>query len=244
MLKASTAIVTGAAAGSGFAIAARLRDRGHWVVGVDLAPISAEAADAAIEGDVLDQRTMQAAFDQALSHGNRALYLVNNAGVTHPGIPQSDSAWRNTISVNLEAPFRWARHYAQCLANGRLKEGGIVFIGSLATAVGFPGNPAYHASKAGVLGLTRAFAYDLGSAGIRVNCVSPGYIHTSMTARSYNDPALNAARKRHILLERWGKPEDVANAVAFLCDPKSDYITGVNLPVDGGWLACGLIENI
>jgi gluconate 5-dehydrogenase len=109
--------------------------------------------------------------------------------------------------------------------------------------LGFPKNPAYQASKAGALGLTRSFAYDLGKLGIRVNCVSPGYIHTAMTDRSFRDPELNLARRRHTLLDRWGLPEDVANGVAFLCDPGSSYITGINLPVDGGWLVCGLIEN-
>ncbi len=172
-----------------------------------------------------------------------AVYLINNAGITRPGLPQSDSAWQSTIEVNLRVPFEWARYFAKRVTDGSIQEGGIVFIGSLATTLGFPGNPAYHASKSGVLGLTRAFAYDLGSSGIRVNCVSPGYIHTAMTDKSYNDTALNAALRRHTLLNRWGMPEDVANAVAFLCDPMSSYITGINLPVDGGWSVCGLIEN-
>lgn len=243
MRNPSTCIVTGAAAGNGFAIAAKLRERGHRVVGVDLVRIAAGCADQIVQGDVLDENVIEAAFAQALD-GCRAVFLVNNAGVTYPGIPQSDAAWQSTISVNLQAPFRWARKFANCVADGKIKEGGIVFIGSLATQLGFPGNPAYQASKAGVLGLTRAFAYDLGGAGIRVNCVSPGYIHTSMTDRSYKDPVLNAAKRRHTLLNRWGEPADVANSVAFLCDPMSSYITGINLPVDGGWMACGLIENI
>ena len=97
--------------------------------------------------------------------------------------------------------------------------------------------------KAGVLGLTRSFAYDLGRYGIRVNCVSPGYIQTAMTEKSYNTPILNASRRKHTLLGRWGQPQDVAKAVAFLCGQASSYITGINLPVDGGWLACGLIED-
>jgi NAD(P)-dependent dehydrogenase (short-subunit alcohol dehydrogenase family) len=240
----STCVVTGAAAGNGFAIAAKLRERGHRVVGVDLVSIPTECSDHRIQGDVLDEEIIEAAFKRALSDGSREIYLVNNAGVTRPGNPQSDSAWKTTIDINLEAPFRWARYFAGRVADGRIREGGIVFIGSLATQLGFPGNPAYHASKAGVLGLTRSFAYDLGDAGIRVNCVSPGYIHTSMTDRSFNDSALNIARRRHTLLNRWGQPEDVANAVVFLCDPMSNYITGVNLPVDGGWMARGLIENI
>jgi len=238
----SACIVTGAAAGNGLAIARKLRER-HYVVGVDRGPVPDTAANTALNGDVLDEATMSAAFSDALVHGEGEVYLVNNAGVTHPSFPQDDPAWQNTIDINLTAPFRWSRHFAELAIERRIGKGGIVFIGSLATQLGFPKNAAYQASKAGVLGLTRAFAYDLGSLGIRVNCVSPGYIHTGMTDRSFRDPELNLARRRHTLLGRWGEPEDVANAVAFLCDPAASYITGINLPVDGGWMARGLIEN-
>jgi gluconate 5-dehydrogenase len=236
----SAAIVTGAAAGNGLAIAARLRAARHFVVALDRAFIPRQAADCALIGDVLDAALMTDAFNHACAAADGAVFLVNNAGITRPGLPQPDEAWDSTLGVNLTAPFRWAREFSNRVAAGEFREGGIVFIGSLATQLGFPENPAYQASKSGVLGLTRSFAYDLGSKGIRVNCVSPGYIATAMTERSYNDPATNASRRRHMLLGRWGQPEDVANAVAFLCSPDSSYITGINLPVDGGWTACGL----
>jgi NAD(P)-dependent dehydrogenase (short-subunit alcohol dehydrogenase family) len=241
--KIATCIVTGGAAGNGFAIAHKLRERGNRVVAVDQIPLPGGCADRIIQGDVRDEATMEAAFREALAEGTGAIYLVHNAGITRPGIPQSDSSWGETIEVNLEAPFRWSRRFAEAVADGSIREGGMVFIASLAAHLGFPVNPAYHAAKAGVLGLMRSFAYDLGRAGIRVNCVSPGYITTAMTERSYNDPEKNAVRRRHTLLNRWGRPEDVANAVAFLCDPASSYITGIDLVVDGGWSACGLIEN-
>lgn len=233
-------IVTGAAAGNGLAIARRLRAAGHFVVAVDRAPLPDYAAQCAMVGDVLDAELMSAAFDQACANTTDAVFLVNNAGITVPGMPQTDEAWNNTLNVNLTAPFRWAREYSARVQQGRIREGGIVFIGSLATQLGFPDNPAYQASKSGVLGLTRAFAFDLGALGIRVNCVSPGYIATAMTQRSYNDPEMHAARSRHMLLRRWGQPDDVAHAVAFLCSSDASYITGINLPVDGGWMACGL----
>jgi NAD(P)-dependent dehydrogenase (short-subunit alcohol dehydrogenase family) len=239
----SACIVTGAATGNGLAIANRLREKGHYVVSVDVVPISQGTADREILGDVLADTTIAEAFEEAMGSANGVLYLINNAGITVSEFPQSDSAWQATIGVNLTAPFRWSREFAARLAAGSFREGGIVFIGSLATERGFPKNPAYQASKAGVLALTRSFAYDLGGSGIRVNCVSPGYISTAMTERSYQDPTLNAARRRHTLLGRWGQPKDVANAVAFLCDPESSYITGINLPVDGGWLANGLVEG-
>jgi gluconate 5-dehydrogenase len=236
----SSAIITGAAAGNGLAIACRLRAARHFIVALDRMPIPPDAADRTLTGDVLDTALLAAAFDHACAAADGTVYLVNNAGITRPGLPQPDEAWDSTLDVNLTAPFRWAREFSARVEKGEIREGGILFIGSLATQLGFPENPAYQASKSGVLGLTRAFAFDLGNKGIRVNCVSPGYIATAMTERSYNDPAMNASRRRHMLLGRWGQPEDVANAVAFLCSSESSYITGINLPVDGGWSVCGL----
>jgi NAD(P)-dependent dehydrogenase (short-subunit alcohol dehydrogenase family) len=239
----STCIVTGAAAGNGAAIARKLREHGHFVVGIDRVPVPVGVCQCAVRGDVLSDINMHESFREALNRSDGSIYLVNNAGVTLPGSPQPDHAWKSTIDVNLTAPFRWSRRFGELVTEGKIRQGGIVFIGSLATELGFPRNPAYQASKAGVVGLTRAFAYDLGRHGIRVNCVSPGYIHTAMTEASFNDPPLNAARRRHTLLNRWGEPEDVANAVAFLCSPAASYITGINLPVDGGWMACGLVTD-
>ena len=244
MASLSTCIVTGAAAGNGLAIANTLRRDGHRVVAVDRTEVATGVADFVVLGDVLDEAVLERSFKSALQDGCRTVFLINNAGVTRSGNPQSDADWKLTVDVNLQAPFLWSRYFAGLVQEEKIEKGAIVFIGSLATTLGLPNNPAYHAAKAGVLGLTKSFAYDLGPAGIRVNCVSPGYIHTAMTDKSYNDPTLHRARRRHTLLDRWGEPQDVANAVAFLCDVKSSYITGINLPVDGGWTACGLIENI
>lgn len=236
----TTAIITGAATGNGLAIARKLRAKGHFTIAMDRMTIPDGVASQVFTGDVLDYSIIRSAFDAACTTAGQPVFLINNAGITRPGLPQPDEAWDSTLGVNLTAPFRWAREFSIRVQAGKIDSGGIVFIGSLATQLGFPENPAYQASKSGVLGLTRSFAYDLGSKGIRVNCVSPGYIATAMTQRSYDDPAMNASRQRHMLLKRWGQPEDVANAVAFLCSTESGYITGINLPVDGGWSVCGL----
>jgi NAD(P)-dependent dehydrogenase (short-subunit alcohol dehydrogenase family) len=189
-----SAIVTGVAGGMGQAIAHALANAGLKVIGVDQTDAPADALDVRITGDVRDEAIIGQAFDAALA-GEDEVFLVNNAGITVPGMPQTKDAWDKTLDINLTAPFAWASAYAARMGDGGIVSGGMVFIGSLATVQGFPNNPAYQASKAGVLGLSRAFAYDLGPAGIRVNCVSPGYIRTNMTKGSYADTAMNAARR-------------------------------------------------
>lgn len=236
----SACIVTGAASGNGLAIARQLMADGHQVVAVDCSTSAEVVEDWLMVGDVLDPDIQTQVFEKALALASGTLFLVNNAGITVPDFPQSDQAWDTTVEVNLKAPFQWSRAYAELVNNGTVQSGGIVFIGSLATTMGFPRNAAYQASKSGITGLARSFAVDLGPYGIRSNCVSPGYIQTAMTATSYNTPELHEARKRHMLLGRWGQPQDVANAVSFLCSEKASYITGINLPVDGGWMICGL----
>jgi 3-oxoacyl-[acyl-carrier protein] reductase len=167
-----SSIVTGSAAGNGLAIARRLRAAGHYVIGIDRYPIPTDAVEFAMMGDVCDPELISRAFDIAFNNGDNNVFLVNNAGITKPGTPHTDAAWDATLEVNLSAPFRWAREYGYRVQSGDIREGGIVFIGSLATQMGFPDNPSYHATKSGVLGLTRSFAFDLGPKGIRVNCVS------------------------------------------------------------------------
>ena len=236
----SVCIVTGSAAGNGLAIARQLMADGHQVVGIDCNQPTTGSEGWLLIGDVMDPATQETAFAKALALSDGTVFLVNNAGVTPQEFPQSDTTWDLTLDVNLKAPFQLARIFASHVTEGSIDNGGIVFIGSLATTMGFPRNPAYQASKSGVTGLARAFAFDLGAYGIRSNCVSPGYIQTAMTETSFHNPELNEARKRHMLLRRWGQPQDVANAVSFLCSDKASYITGINLSVDGGWLACGL----
>jgi 3-oxoacyl-[acyl-carrier protein] reductase len=131
----SSVIVTGAAAGNGLAIAKKLRQHGHVVIGVDLAPIPPNACDLQLQGDVLDPFVIDQAFTEVIKSGP-SVYLVNNAGITAPGFPQTDRVWQQTIDINLSAPFRWSRRFSELVVSREITEGGIVFIGSLATTMG------------------------------------------------------------------------------------------------------------
>ncbi len=122
----------------------------------------------------------------------------------------------------------------------KMKSGSIINITSLSSEQGFPNNPGYAASKGGIKAFTKSLAIDLGSKGIRVNCVIPGYIKTDMTINSYNQMKTNKERLERIILNRWGNPDDLIGTFIFLISDASKYITGIDLPVDGGWLAKGL----
>lgn len=151
-------------------------------------------------------------------------HLILSNGVT-------EQSWDETIHNNLTVSYRWA--------SSSVASSSITFIGSLATVLGFPNNPSYQASKAGLLGLMRALAYDLGPKGVRVNVVSPGYVRAPMTAKSYEDEERRRFIASHTMLRRWGTADEIANVVAFLCSDKASYITGQNIVVDGGWSARG-----
>ncbi len=151
------------------------------------------------------------------------------------GITRSN--WDTTIDVNLSSVYR----FLNLMHHRMTKYGGsIVNVTSLGAHMGFPDNPQYCASKGGLRSLTKSLACDWGKYNIRVNNVVPGYIKTGMTSKSYNNKLLKAERDKRMILNRWGNPEDIANAVVFLLSNKSSYITGIDLVVDGGWMAKGL----
>jgi 2-deoxy-D-gluconate 3-dehydrogenase len=118
--------------------------------------------------------------------------------------------------------------------------GSIVNVTSLGAHQGFPQNPSYQASKAALRQLTRAMALDFGDFGVRVNSLCPGYIETAMTSTSHDDAGARAARAERTILGRWGRPDDLVGPCRFLLSDASSYVTGIDLPVDGGWLAKGL----
>jgi len=235
------ALVTGASRGIGAAIALQLAHSGFKVFGTATTPEGAErishnlSAFAGSQGLVLqvnDAEQLQAVVDDVLAQAGALHVLVNNAGITRDMLAMrlKDDDWDAVIDTNLKAVFRMSRAVMKPMMKQRY--GRIINITSVVGAAGNPGQANYAAAKAGVAGMTRALARELGSRHITVNCVAPGFIDTDMTA------TLSSEQQQGLLsqipLGHLGKPEDVAHAVAFLAGPHASYVTGQEIHVNGG----------
>jgi 3-oxoacyl-[acyl-carrier protein] reductase len=227
MLEGKVALVTGASRGIGQAIAEELRRLGANVVGTST---TAEGAKR-INGRVLDVRDPEQCDALIKDLGDVAI-LVNNAGITRDNLAlrMKDADWDEVIETNLRAVFRLSRAVMRGMMKARW--GRIVNITSVVGASGNPGQANYAAAKAGVVGMTKSLARELGSRNITVNCVAPGFIDTDMT-RALSDEQRKALLE-HIPLGRLGTPQDVAAAVAYLASPGGGYVTGAVLHVNGG----------
>lgn len=239
-LTGQVALVTGASRGIGRAIASELAARGATVVGTSTSEAGAAGVTtdlAACKGkgivlDVRDAAACDAAIDAIQKEFGSLGILVNNAGITQDTLAMrmKDDDWSGVIETNLTAVFRLARGVLRGMIKAR--GGRIVNITSVVGSAGNAGQANYAAAKAGVAGMTRALAKEVGSRGITVNCVAPGFIDTDMT-RSLSTAQVEALTMQ-IPLARLGKPEDIAAAVAFLVSPQAGYITGTTLHVNGG----------
>jgi len=237
-------IVTGATRGIGRAVAEGFLAAGAKVALVGrsesiLEQLEAGQAGIAIRADVSSAEDRQRIIQQTTERLGTVNVLVNNAGITRTGQGEYlEEDWDHTLDVNLKAPFFLSQLVAQGM---RDQEGGsIVNIGSIGARVGMPDNPAYQASKGGLLQLTRAMARDWAGWNVRVNQVNPGYIHTEMSAASYADPEKREERAERTMLGRWGTPDDLVGACLFLASAASSYMTGTDINVDGGWIAKGM----
>jgi len=241
-LENQAAIVTGASRGIGRAIALELARQGATVIGTATSEAGAQAITAAFveaglkgRGAVLnvnDAASAEALIDATVKEFGGLAVLVNNAGITQDNLAMrmKDDEWDAVIDTNLKSVFRLSRAVLRPMMKART--GRIINITSVVGSSGNPGQANYAAAKAGVAGMTRALAREIGSRGITVNCVAPGFIDTDMTK---DLPAeQQAALKQQIPLGRLGSPEDIAHAVAFLASPQAGYITGTTLHVNGG----------
>ena len=234
------ALVTGASRGIGRSIAMTLAEQGYKVIGTATSEAGASAIGEALaplggSGLVLnvnDAAAVDAAVDGIVKAYGGLHVLVNNAGITRDTLAMrmKDDDWDAVLDTNLKAVFRMSRAVMRTMMKQRY--GRIISITSVVGASGNPGQANYAAAKAGVAGMTRSLARELGSRGITVNCVAPGFIATDMT--EVLPEAQKAALLAQIPVGRLGEPREIAEAVAFLASPKAAYITGSELHVNGG----------
>ncbi|WP_420225854.1 3-oxoacyl-ACP reductase FabG [Pigmentiphaga litoralis] len=240
-LQGKVALVTGASRGIGKAIAAELAARGACVIGTATSEAGAQGITEALAGqngsrgvvlEVNDAAAVDALIDALGKESGGPHILVNNAGITRDTLAMrmKDDDWTAVIDTNLSAVFRLSRAVMRGMM--KAKWGRIVNVTSVVGASGNAGQANYAAAKAGVAGLTRALARELGSRNITVNCVAPGFIDTDMT-KSLGDTQTSALLGQ-IPLGRLGRPEDIAHAVAYLASPAAGYVTGTELHVNGG----------
>ena len=239
--KGQIALVTGASRGIGAAIALELAKQGLLVVGTattDEGAARISAALAAYAGcrganlNVNDAGAGEALIDEIVKSQGGLHVLVNNAGITRDTLAMrmKDDDWDAVLDTNLKAVFRMSRAAIRPMMKQRY--GRIISITSVVGASGNPGQANYAAAKAGVAGMTRALARELGSRNITVNCVAPGFIATDMTAAL--PEAQHQALMVQIPLGKLGTPEDIAHAVSYLASPLAGYVTGQELHVNGG----------
>jgi 3-oxoacyl-[acyl-carrier protein] reductase len=240
-MQGQVALVTGASRGIGRAIALALAQRGMKVIGTATSDAGAAAigdALAAYPGcqgvnlNVNDAPGVDALVERVVKEQGGLHVLVNNAGITRDTLAMrmKDDDWDAVLDTNLKSVFRLARAVMRPMMKQRY--GRIVNITSVVGASGNAGQANYAAAKAGVAGMTRALARELGSRAITVNCVAPGFIATDMTDAL--PEAQKAALLQQIPLQRLGQPNEIAEAVAFLASPGAGYITGSELHVNGG----------
>ena len=238
-------VITGAGSGIGNFLANELSNRSAIIFAIDkkFLKSSKKKNYFTIKCDITNKSQLEKTCKKIFEQKKKIDVLINNAGITMPNNSSNDYSlenWKKTLDVNLTGSFLCAQAIGKIMKKQR--SGSIINITSINAELGFPKNPAYVASKGGLKMLTKSLAKDLGKYGIRVNNLGPGYFVTNMTKNSYKNKKSKLAREKHTLLGRWGEISDLVGPCVFLSSNASEYVTGQDLYVDGGWTANGLIE--
>ena len=239
-LSGEVALVTGASRGLGSAISQTLAQHGAVVIGTATTPAGAQTVSTALAPfggtgvvlDVTDFAAADALVQEIQKNHGKLSILISNAGITRDGLSMrmKNEDWSQVIDTNLSAAFNLSRSVMRSMM--KAKHGKIINVSSVVATMGNAGQANYAAAKAGLEGMTRALAKELGSRNITVNAVAPGFIDTDMT-RALNEQQ-SAAMLAAIALAHFGQANDIANAVLFLASPMAAYITGTTLHVNGG----------
>ena len=245
-LEHKIAVVTGCAGGIGAGIALGLAAAGADTVGVDLQDLEETAAQVrtlgrrflAFQVDLSDREAVDAAWTQILAEAGGVDILVNNAGMQYRqnAYEYPLDVFDKVIAVNLRAGYQLAQLAAGHYRTEK-KRGKIINLASLFSTFGGVNVSGYTCSKHGVVGMTRALSNEFAADGICVNAIAPGYIATELTKAIWSDPEKSRPMDERIPMGRWGKPQDFAGPAVFLASEASDYVSGIVLPVDGGYSA-------
>lgn len=243
-LTGRVALVTGGTSGIGRATSVALMEAGAYVMATSRQGLrgmdqrfAGQIDSVAVEFATAGEAECEDLVAHTVSKLGGLDILVNNAGATvrAPALDLSEEEWHRVLHINLTIPFLLSRSVARRMS--RESGGAIVNIASLLSFQGGMNTSAYTASKSGLVGITRALSNEWAGRGIRVNAVAPGYTETDLTAELRRDPERLKSINDRIPADRWGRPDDVAKAVAFLASDMSRYVQGATLTVDGGWMA-------